>query len=137
MKCPRCEGSCKKNGRIGSAKKQRYKCYECGYQHTPDQQQARPSQERALALYLYLSGQSMRSIAALIGVSPQTILRWIRTFAKACPLPEPDGKPTEVEIDEMWHYIKKNSVNSGSSRRYAVALVELSRGPVARVITPR
>jgi insertion element IS1 protein InsB len=50
----------------------------------------------------------MNRIAFLLQVSVQAVLNWIRTFAKAHEeKPEPTGKIIVLELDEMWHYLKK------------------------------
>jgi len=60
------------------------------------------------AVLWYLSGISMNRIAFLLQVSVQAVLNWIRTFAKAHEeKPEPTGKTIVLELDEMWHYLKK------------------------------
>jgi len=50
----------------------------------------------------------MHRIAFLLQVSVQAVLNWIRTFAKAHEeKPEPTGKTIILELDEMWHDLKK------------------------------
>src|ERR1700723_2952993 len=111
MHCPKCGSvSFWKNGSLRGRK--RYKCRDCGCQFTQSHKHGRPLRDHYFALTLYLSGLSMHATARLVGVSAQTVLRWVRELAKETPLPEPDGKVTEVEIDEMWHFIKKNSSSS-------------------------
>ena len=56
----------------------------------------------------YLSGMSMNRAAFLLRVSAQAVLNWIRDFAMVhCEKPEPTGKTIVIELDEMWHYLKK------------------------------
>ena len=57
---------------------------------------------------LYLSGISMHRIAFLLRVSVQSVLNWIRAFATAhYEKPEPTGRRIVLQLDEMWHYMKK------------------------------
>src|SRR5262245_7944807 len=60
------------------------------------------------AVLCYLSGISMNRIAFLLQVSAQSVLNWIRAFAKEHDeKPEPAGNTTVLELDEMWHYLKQ------------------------------
>ena len=111
MSCPRCEHEqCVKNGKVEG--KQRYKCKSCGFQFTRLTPRGYPPWLRALSVYLYCHGLSMNAIAKMFSVSPTTILRWIRQFGShhAQP-PEPETDTAVVlELDEMWHYLKKTKV---------------------------
>jgi insertion element IS1 protein InsB len=50
----------------------------------------------------------MHRIAFLLRVSAQSVLNWIRTFAKAHgEKPEPAGQTIVLQLDEMWHYLKR------------------------------
>jgi insertion element IS1 protein InsB len=50
----------------------------------------------------------MRRIAFLVRVSAQSVLNWVRAFAVVYyEKPEPTGKTIVLELDEMWHYVKK------------------------------
>jgi hypothetical protein len=43
-----------------------------------------------------------------VRVSAQSVLNWIRAFAIAnYEKPEPTGRTIVLELDEMWHYVKK------------------------------
>jgi insertion element IS1 protein InsB len=68
---------------------------------------AKPLTTKINAVLLYLSGVSMHRIAFLLRVSAQSILNWIRAFAKEhAQKPEPTGRIIVLELDEMWHYLK-------------------------------
>ena len=50
----------------------------------------------------------MNRAAFLLHVSAQAVLNWIRDFAMAhYEKPEPTGRTIVLELDEMWHYLKK------------------------------
>jgi hypothetical protein len=52
--------------------------------------------------------QSGLYTAKLLGVSTPTIQAWIEQFAQAyAQKPEPEGRAVVIELDEMWHYLKK------------------------------
>ncbi len=66
--------------------------------------------EKALAVFLYCHGLSMNAIAKMLHASPSTILDWIRNFGgKHAKPPEPQQtRAVVLELDKMWHYLKKN-----------------------------
>ena len=75
---------------------------------------------KLFAVALYLHGVSMHAIAKWVGVSTPAVLKWIRNHAKQhCPKPEP-GEAMLVELDEMWHYLKKKPSSSGSGKLIVV-----------------
>ena len=40
--------------------------------------------------------------------APPGVLRWIKKLGQGlCIKPEPDGQVIVMELDEMWHYLKK------------------------------
>ena len=55
----------------------------------------------------------MNAIAKMLHASPSTILDWIRNFAGAhAKPPEPQQTHTVVlELDEMWHHLKKQTLD--------------------------
>ena len=121
--CPRCQHPHSvKNGHIHE--KQRYKCKDCEYQWTTQKTyRGRPPAEKALAGFLYRHGLSMNAIAKMLHASPSTLLQWIRNFGKQYgELPKPKAAPIVLELDEMWHYLKKRSRNSGFGKLCVVIL---------------
>ena len=59
----------------------------------------------------------MNRTAKLLGVSTPTIQAWLEQFAAAyAQKPEPEGRAVVIELDEMWHYLKKSPSRSGSGR---------------------
>jgi len=94
MRCSKCgsEDSVKAGFNHG---RQRYKCKRCDRQFTMEED--RNAQNRARALYLFITGLSMRAIARAFGVAPSTVLYWVRNFAlRAYEKPTPQG-PVVVE----------------------------------------
>ena len=108
MNCRKCQSThFVKNGHINE--KQRYKCKKCDYQWTENHKhRGRPLAERAFAVFLYCHGLSMNAISKMLDTAPSTILKWIRNFSNqhAHP-PEPQTDAVVLELDEMWHYLKK------------------------------
>ncbi len=113
--CPQCRSSkTVKNG--FRCNRQRYKCNQCGHQFTRTTPRGRPLEDKLLAVILYMHGLSLNAIAKLFGVSAPAVLKWVRKFAQdTYDKPKP-GSAIVMELDEMWHYIKKNPTSSGSGR---------------------
>ena len=106
--CYQCQSErCVKHGFMQG--QQRYQCKECGYNFINKPRRGRSPAIVMLAVWLYLSGLSQRRIARLLGVSPVAVLKWIKAFSlKNAPKPVPTGKGlVVVELDEMWHFLKK------------------------------
>jgi len=59
-------------------------------------------------------------------------------FAQAyAQKPEPEGRALVIELDEMWHYLKKSPRNSGSGRLGIVLRAARLTGSAAVAIEPR
>ena len=115
--------SCKRCGRAKHVKnglmrgKQRYLCKTCGLAFTDTPARGKPLALKAAAVLLYVSGLSMNRTAKLLGVSTPSVQAWIEQFAQAyAQKPEPEGRALVIELDEMWHYLKKSRASSGSGR---------------------
>jgi len=90
--------------------KQRYLCKACGLNFTNTPPRGKPLALKAAAVLLYVSGLSMNRTAQLLGVSTPTIQAWLEQFAAAyAQKPEPEGRAVVIELDEMWHYLKKTT----------------------------
>ena len=126
MHCRKCgSGAFVKNGFMAGA--QRYKCKECGFQFTRDTPHGKPMKDKILALVLYLSGLSMNAIGKIIGVSSQSIMRWIRMFHdKFVSENDTKSKIEEIEVDEMYSYINKKKIHSGSGKLLIITLEVIS-----------
>ena len=97
--------------------KQRYRCKGCGLNFTDTPPRGMPLRLKVEAVLLYLSGVSMNRTAKLLGVSTPTVQAWIERFAEVyAQKPEPEGRAVVVELDEMWHYLKKSRTSCGSGR---------------------
>src|SRR5215211_6964636 len=135
LRCKRCgSGEHVKNGFMKGL--QRYRCKACGLNFTDAPTRGLPPRVKVTAVLLYLSGLSMNRTAKLLGVSTPSVMTWIEQFAKAyAQKPEPEGRAVVVELDEMWHYLKKRPTSSGSGRLGIVLRGEWLTGSWA-VVTP-
>src|ERR671933_194216 len=116
LRCKRC-GSAEqvKNGLMRG--KQRYRCKACGLNFTDTPARGLPLALKVTAVLLYVSGLSMNRTAKLLGVSTPAVQAWIEQFAAVyAQKPEPQGRALVIELDEMWHDLKKSPRNSGSGR---------------------
>src|ERR1044072_6264747 len=116
LRCKRC-GSEEhvKNGLMRN--KQRYLCKGCGLNFTDTPPRGKPLALKVAAVLLYVSGLSMHRTGQLLGGSTPTIQAWLEQFAAAyAQKPEPEGRAVVIELDEMWHYVKKSPNRSGSGR---------------------
>ena len=120
MNCPKCKTQGVKNGIVG--RNQRYKCKKCGYQYTKKEVWGKSLEVKFLALYLYLSGMSLRSIAKLLKISATAVLKWIKEFSNKFEYESPKTHIKAVEIDEMWHFVEKKKKSTGHLR----LLIELT-----------
>jgi transposase len=107
LRCKRCGGEEHvRNGRMRGH--QRYLCKSCGLNVTDTPPRGKPLALQVAAVLLYVSGLSMNRTAKLLGVSTPTIQAWLEQFAAAyAQKPEPEGRAVVIELDEMWHNLKK------------------------------
>ena len=135
--CYRCKSErCIKHGFTQG--QQRYQCKECGYHFINKPRRGHTQHTILLAVWLYLSGLSQRRIARLLGVSSVTILKWIRKFAlnNAPKLVPSENSVAVVELDEMWHFLKKNPTKSGYGKLFVLIQDSSLTGSSAVVIGP-
>ena len=120
--CPACRGTALI--RSGHAcGRQRWRCKGCRPAvHPHHAARQAPAAIKQEAVSLYCTGLSMNAISKRLGVSAQSVMRWIKDHARRhCPKPEPAGRATVVDIDEVWHFVQKRSANSGFGRRSSAA----------------
>jgi transposase len=135
MHCPECEvKESVKNGKVRGL--QRYKCKGCGCNYTQSYKHGYPQKDKILAVVLHLSGMSLSSIGGVIGVTAQSVMRWIRAFADTVDMPAMPGAATEVELDEMHHFLLKKLKFSGSGKCWIIPLEISSGGSAVIVVRP-
>src|SRR5213082_3033252 len=136
LRCKRCgaEGHVKNGFMRG---KQRDRCKACGLNFTDTPPRGMPLRIKDETVLLYLSGLSMNRTAKLLGVSTPSVMTWIEQFAEAyAQKPEPEGQAVVVELDEMWHFLKKSRTSSGSGRLGIVLRGASSTGSWGGVTPP-
>lgn len=118
--CPKCrKQKIVKNGKT-KTNKQRYLCKKCGYQFSVKYRGKKPISVKKKALELYLEGLGFRAIGRIIKVSNVNVGRWIKKWAehlrmaiRTSKVRKKDVKIEEMELDELWHYAKKNGIKCG------------------------
>ena len=113
--------SCKRCGGLDYVKSgtarghQRYRCRGCGCNFTDTPLRGKPAAMKALAVLLYgMGNMSFSMIGRLLGVSNVAVLKWVRAEASVLPEPTVPAEMVTVEVDEMWHFIKKSLPSCGS-----------------------
>ena len=117
--------------------RQRYRCKECGcnYREGDRRTNEKIAAKKALCVLLYAMGKgSYRMMGRLLNVDHTLVYRWIRSFGESLPEPEVSGEITQMEFDEMWHFVRSKKESFGSSRLLTVAHGELWPGCSAVVI---
>ena len=73
---------------------------------------------KALTVLLYgMGNMSYRMLARLLGTSHVSVYERIRAEAEKLPEPERPADVERVNVDEMWHFLKKRAKHFGSSER--------------------
>src|SRR5215212_6161278 len=107
--CPACRGTVLI--RSGHAcGRQRWKCKGpgCGRPFTRTTPRGKPAEVKRHAIELYGLGLSLNAVAKRVGVSAQSMLRWVRDHAQAhCP------KPSRCGAARRW----SRSTRSGTSSK--------------------
>lgn len=92
---------------------QRYKCGECQRAYTPEPKEKGYSPEtRMLALRMYVEGNSQRSIARILKISPQSVSNWIDAYVTELPSAPMPHKPKVAELDELYTFLKQKKTKS-------------------------
>lgn len=113
IECKHCGGmKYRKNG--VDKGNQSYFCKDCVRRFSIPKSKKGYEAQKLLAIILYGSGKaSYRYLAKLFNVCPATIMNWIKSFAEKIDVSEPSCHITEIEIDEMWHFIESKKTNCG------------------------
>ena len=116
MDCPRCksENNCKNGFNKG---KQRYLCEDCKYNYTVAEMWRYSDEEKKEAIRYHNERIPFNVIGRLLHIAPSSIIKWVKEAAKQIKeivhQPQEDEKCDVLEIDEMWHFVKKNPMKFG------------------------
>ena len=137
--CPYCESRrLIKNGSSYGVPK--WRCKDCGRQTSFKPPRGEPAWKKDTAVLLYTLGLSMNAIGKLLGVSTPSLLNWLRAHATSQasrPQPEPGEAVVVMDLDELWHFIKKKPTSSGSGWLLIALANDSLTGNAAIVMPPR
>jgi len=104
--CQRCASlEIKKNGRTANCK-QRYRCKDCGQQFITNYSYlGRLDYVRELIVPMTLNGCGIRDISRVLIVSPNTVLKTLRSAADSIPESPAPARIRDIEIDEFWSFV--------------------------------
>jgi len=136
LNCKNCEEKqVVKNGIV--RQQQRYRCKSCGYNFVLGDKRIKldTAVKRAFAVILYALGKSSYGfIAKLFGVTPPAVQKWLKKEAEILKEPEISAEITEMEFDEMWHFVGSKKTKNGLSKPWIVLHGELWPGLSAVVM---
>ena len=118
-----------KSGQVRN--KQRYKCKECGYNFVIGD--GRTSEKiialKALCVLFYSLGKgSYNMLGKLFNRNRSLVYRWIREAGINTEEPVVSERITQIEFDELWHFIQSKKQNFGSLKPLTAVAGELSPG---------
>lgn len=114
MTCHNCNAICKKFGKFGPKRIQRYRCKQCRKTFSEEQNRPLgnmqiPMDKAEMILQLLIEGMSIRSIQRITGVHQVTILSLLNLAGEKCErLMDEKIKGVavqDVEADEMWGFV--------------------------------
>ena len=130
MECKNCKSEkVVKSGIV--REKQRYQCKECGINFVvgDDRTNEKVAALKALCVLFYSLGKgSYNMLGKLFKRNRSLIYRWIKEAGMNMAEPLIDSEITEIEFDEMWHFIQSKKTSFGSSKPLTVVAGELSPG---------
>ena len=126
--CKKCGGEKHvKAGFIGG--EQRFLCKNCGCKFVPTRQRGKPEKDKLLAIWLYMHGLSLRSIAKILSVTHKSVYDWVRALLETNYIrPEPQGDAVVVELDEVMCYLNSKRTEAGYGKLVIVIPINLSTG---------
>jgi transposase-like protein len=95
---------------------QRYQCQLCLLQYTPEPHPlGYDDKTKAMALKLYLEGNSFRRIGRLLSVNHQSVINWINAYYTQLRTMKADTPALEIpgilEMDEMFTFLRIKSLD--------------------------
>jgi transposase-like protein len=124
-RCPHCDSD-KRQTKAGKTKyhSPRFHCTACDKDYTPQPKQpGYDASTRRQAVALHLEGLSLRAVARIVAVNPQSVANWVAAHQSALydkgesPLPPAPVAAQTVELDEVHVFVgaRKGEKNAGST----------------------
>ncbi len=117
MIMPICK-KCGSNKNIKSGKvnhKQRQECKECGchFMEGEERTNEKIKAKKALYVLLYSLGKCFfRMLAKIFNTYLSLVYRWAKEASEKLPEYQIDENITEIEFDEMWHFVIVNELEN-------------------------
>lgn len=114
MTCHNCSSVCKKFGKFGPKRIQRYRCNQCKKtfseeQNKPLDEMRIPMAKAVMALQLLLEGCAVASVERVTGLHKRTILNLLILAGERCEKflerSVKDVPVKDVCVDELWSYV--------------------------------
>ena len=136
LSCKRCGSQTyAKSGIVSGKQRYRYKHYNHYFREGDGRTSDSIAAKKALCVLFYsMAKGSFQMLGRLLNVHYTFVYHWIREFGESLPEPVVSGDITEMEFDEMWHFMGQKKRNFGFSKRLIVAHGELWTGCSAIVI---
>jgi len=77
---------------------------------------------------------SYRMMGRVLNIDYALVYRWIRSFGESLPEPKVSGTISQMEFDDMLHFVGSKKTKYGSSKQLTVVEGELWPGYSAVVI---
>jgi transposase-like protein len=115
LACPRCRDQhIARNGRSRHGH-QRFVCRNCGATFGETDHRRVDEAKKQDALRHYAEGVGLRATERLVGVSHNSVMRWVRQAVAGKALATPGAEPLQtIEADELWSYVGKKKEQFGS-----------------------
>lgn len=113
--CPKCQHSNFVKAGFNNGR-QRYKCKLCNHCFSVKKPVHHKSDEtKQLAINMYLEGLGFRAIGRLLGISHQTVYKWVKRLGEQHQIkPNTKQEIDIVELDEIHSYTKHKKTTAGS-----------------------
>lgn len=124
MSCVKCNSEkLVKNGIV--AKKQRYRCNDCGYNYTVSQKSdVKSNDTKKLALAMYIEGLSFRAIGKILNISYSTVYQWVKDLDKQTKMLHSDRTIDMATVEQIEQYVTEAKANG----KYGLILIDLRAG---------
>jgi transposase-like protein len=119
--CPTCQQTtCQHKAGTNRSGTARHECQHCHRTYTPlPKTRGYDTDQRQMALRMYVDGNNFRRIARLIGVHHQTVINWVNAAAARLPSPPTPRERQQqsahtLELDEIHTFVgeKKRRLTS-------------------------
>jgi transposase-like protein len=107
-----------KNGVVVGKRRYRYKDCGCNSRENDKRTNEKIAAKKSLCILFYAMAKgSYRMMGRILGINHTLVYRWVRSFGESLPEPEVSGEITQMEFDEMWHFVGSKKQTLGHQSR--------------------